>query len=114
LTATIVDPVRLSHERDHDVTVGGFVQQDLGVAGHQYLAPFLRRGVGEDLVGLALAQNLEVGVGLVEKHGGARVQAQKGQQQQGLLHPAARRRQVEADVFARPIGHVDLSSLDDQ
>ncbi len=106
--------MRLSHERDHDVSVGGFVQQDLGVAGHQDLAPFLRRGVGEDLVGLALAQNLEVGIGLIEKHRGARVETQKGQQQQGLLHPSARRRQVEADAVARPVGHVDLSSLDDQ
>jgi hypothetical protein len=48
LAAAIVDPMRLANEGDNHVFVGGFVQQDFGVAGRDDLRSSCSGGLREE------------------------------------------------------------------
>ena len=67
LAATVVQPVRLAHERDDQIPAGGLVEKDFGMAGSDDLATGGLRGVREQLIDLPLAKNLQVRIGLVQQ-----------------------------------------------
>ena len=73
MAAAVVDAVGRAHEGDYHIGAGRLVEQHLRVAGRDHLAP---AGLGRFLymtVDLALSQNLQVRVGLVEQQHGAGV-----------------------------------------
>ena len=67
LAAAIVDAMRLSNKCDDHVAVRGFVEQHLGMAGGDHLRTCAARGLGDQRIDLALAENFEMGVGFVEQ-----------------------------------------------
>ena len=75
----------LPHEGDHRVRAGGFGEEHLGVAGGHDLAAVLGREFADECVDLPLAENLQVGVRLVQEQDRAGVRVQVGEDEQGLL-----------------------------
>src|ERR1035438_5739259 len=55
LTATIVQPVRLTHKRDDHVPRRSFIENHLGVTRNHHLALLLPGGIADHVVNLALA-----------------------------------------------------------
>ena len=110
LAAAIVDPVRLAHEGDHRVGAGGFREQHLGVAGGHDLAAARFGQLADEGVDLTLAEDLQVGVRLVEQQDGARVRVQVGEEEKGLLESPAAGGEVEPDA-PLPVAHRDLAAL---
>ena len=113
LTAARVNPMWLAHECHDHVAIGRLVENHLGMTGRNNLAALFACGIGEDLVDLALAQNLQVRVRFVEKNDRAWVHGKVGEQQQRLLQPASGRRDVEMSASMVPIGHRHLAAFRD-
>ena len=67
LLPAVIHAVGLSDKGNDHVAVGSFIEDDFRMAGRDHLGALLRSYVREELVNLALAQNLEVGVGLVQQ-----------------------------------------------
>ena len=80
------------------------------MAGGHDLAAVLGREFTDKRVDLPLAENLQVGVRLVEEQDRARVRVQVGQDEQGLLKAPAAGREVEPDA-PFPVAHRDLAAL---
>ena len=112
LTAAVVDAVRMADKGHDHVAARGLVEQHLGVTGGDDLTAALARHFGEQTVDLALAENLQVRVRLVQQQNGARIRVHVRQQQQRLLQAAAGGRQVEPDA-PLAIGHHDLAASGD-
>ena len=112
LTAAIVDAVRLADKGHDHVAARGLVEQHLGVTGGDDLTAAFARHFSEQTVDLALAENLQVRVRLVQQQNGARIRVHVRQQQQRLLQAAAGGRQVEPDA-PLAIGHHDLAARSD-
>ena len=74
------------------------------------LATALFGGLGQQPVYLALAQNLQVRIGFVQKQDIAGIGVEIGQDQQRLLQSPPAGREVEPDA-AFPVGHLDLATL---
>ena len=117
LAPAVVDAVRHADEGHHHVAAGGLVEQHLGVAGGDDLTAAFARHLGEQAVDLALAENLQVRVRLVQQQHRARIRVHVRQQQQRLLQAAAGGRQVEPDALvlraALAIGHDNLAASGD-
>ena len=111
LAAAVVHTVGPADEGDHGVPVHGFMQQHLGVAGDHDLAAVGVGHLAQQLVGVTLAQDFEVGVGLVQQQHGARVGIQVGQQQQRLLQPASGGGEIEGNATLA-IRHHDFAAFD--
>lgn len=71
------------------------------------------RGLGEEIVDLALPQYLEMGVRFVKQKNGSRIQCQVGEEQNRLLEPPSRRRQIKAYAFPGLERHCDLAAFRD-
>ena len=65
---------------------------------------------GHHLVGLALAEDFEVGIGLVQEEHRTGIRIHIGQQEQGLLQPPPGRGEIETDP-ALPVAEHDLAPL---
>ena len=83
------------------------------MAGRDDLAAGLTRRLAQHLVDLALAQDFEVSVGLVEKQHRAGVGGHVREQQHGLLLASTAGREVEPQAIMGPVSHRDLASLGD-
>ena len=100
LTAAVVDPVRPTDEGDQHIPARSFVQHDFRVARGDDLAVGLCRCFAEKLVGLALTQNLQVGIRFVEQQNGTRIGSHVREQQERLLFASTAGGQVEAYLVA--------------
>ena len=63
--------MRFAYEGDNQILFGGFVQKYLGVAGRSNLGAALRGDLGYQAVYLALAEDFEMRVRLVQRDDGA-------------------------------------------
>jgi phosphoglycerate dehydrogenase-like enzyme len=73
LLSAIVDTMRASQKRNHQVAIRRLVEQHLRVAGADNLAVGLFGKIGEQVVNLALAQDLKVRIWLINQEDRARV-----------------------------------------
>jgi len=112
LAAAVVQPVRPAHERDDDVAAGSFVEQHFGMTGGDDLAAGLLGRLGQQLVYLALPQDLEVCIRFVQQQHGTRIPVHVCQKKQGLLQAACGGREIEVDPLFL-IAHRDLAPLRD-
>lgn len=111
LAAPVVNPVGPAQERDDHVPAGRLVQNDLRMAGNEDLA-FVGFGpFRQDLINLALPEDFQVGIRLVQKEHGLRVGRQVRQEKKRLLHSAAGRRDVQLDAGAVQVAHRNLRPL---
>ncbi len=85
LAAPVVDAMGLADKSDHYVAPGRFVQDHLRMASGDDLALRLLCGLGEHVVDLSLAQDLQVRIRLIEQQHRARVGRHVCEQEQSLL-----------------------------
>ena len=100
--------VRPADEGNDQIAIRGLVEEHLGVARGDDLGAVLIGYAGHHLVDLALAEDLEVGVGLVQEEHRTGIRVHTGQQEQGLLQPPPGRGEIEADP-ALPVAEHDLA-----
>jgi hypothetical protein len=83
--ASVVDAVRRADEGDDYIAIGGFIQDDFGMAGGNDLRSMARGYIGQQLINLALAKNLKMCVRFVQEKHRLRVGVEVSQQQECLL-----------------------------
>jgi len=92
LRAAVVDSMGHPYEGDDDIPICCFIEDYLRMARGDELRALLIRGLGQELVDLALAQNLEMRIRLIEEQDGVRIGVEVRQEQERLLQPMPRRR----------------------
>ena len=98
LAAPAADAVRFADEGDNDISLCSFVQKHFGVAGCNNLVAAVRGELGYQAVYLALAEDFEMRVRLVQKDDGTRVGVHVGENQECLLKSPPACREIEGDV----------------
>lgn len=70
LAAAIIDTVRFADEGNQGITIRGFVENHLRMAGRDNLAARVFRGFTQELIDPALTQNLQMGIRFVKEQYG--------------------------------------------
>lgn len=95
---TSVHAMGLADKGHHDIAIGSFLQDDLGMAGGDDLRVAGSGDFREQIIDVALAKDFQVGVGLVQKQHGAGVRQNVAKQEEHLLAAAARGGKVQFDA----------------
>ena len=104
--------MRLADECHHDVAVGSLVEEDFGVARGDDLAAGLGRHRRQHVVHLPLAENLQVGVRLIQEQHRPGIGCHVSEQEEHLLLPPAAGGKIKIDFAAAEL-HRQLAALGD-
>src|SRR2546422_9897291 len=99
LLAAVVNSMGRTDESNDDIAVGGFVENDFGMAGGDDLRALPRSHVSQQLIDLALAKNFKMCVRFVEQENRLRIRVKVSEQQECLLQTAPGARKVEQTPF---------------
>ena len=114
MLAAVVDPMGRPNKGDDDIAVGGFVEDDLGMAGGNDLRALSRGHVSQQLINLALAKNFQMRVGFVQQEYRLGIGVKVGEEQERLLQAAPRAGKIEQTTFRVLVAHGDFSALLDE
>ena len=96
LASATCDPVWLPNERDNQIPTGGFIEKHLRMTRRDDLVAAFQGHLGDQLIGLALAKDLQMCVGFVQQNDRAGIGVHIRQDEQRLLQSLVRWRKDRA------------------